>query len=509
MTLFPAGFKKLSSLIGTPALSRSIIGLLALAIVLLLSVNVATLIMNQRTIAYNDTVARSEEVRLVGKDLMMLLVDAETGQRGFMLTARSEYLDVYHSAVARLPNIIRRFEDLIGDDPEKMQHFQRVKSQYGERLMLMDETISLNRQGRIGEAVAQVRSGRGKVLMDAMRTEMDAIDSIEARNLKDLTERSERASRLTVLGNMLAGLLILGLATLSVVMVRRYVSDLEIAHREVDRANASLENQVRYRTAELLRANEEIQRFAYIVSHDLRAPLVNVMGYTSELEQVGHMLDSQLKKLEADHPELVDQEAARAVREDVPEAVGFIRASTTKMDRLINAILKMSREGRRPLIPETLNMAVMLQTMADAVRHQVVEAGGQVTVEAVPDVTSDRLIIEQVFGNLLDNAVKYVEPGRPLNIHIEGEETEEGVTYRVTDNGRGVSPRDHERIFELFRRAGTQDQPGEGLGLAFVRNSIRRLGGSIDLESELGKGSTFIVKLPKYLKPSMGSGGDL
>ncbi|HEY0053234.1 MAG TPA: HAMP domain-containing sensor histidine kinase, partial [Caulobacteraceae bacterium] len=179
---------------------------------------------------------------------------------------------------------------------------------------------------------------------------------------------------------------------------------------------------------------------------------------------------------------------------------GFIRASTSKMDNLINAILRLSREGRRSLVIEPLNMTGVVRNIANSVNHQVSEADAEIIVEDLPQIHSDRLSIEQVFGNLIDNAVKYLEPGRPGRIVVRGREDGSGmVNYEVEDNGRGISPRDHERVFELFRRAGRQDRPGEGLGLAFVRNSVRRLGGSIDVVSEPGKGSTFRVKFPKRL----------
>src|SRR5690606_17164277 len=106
------------------------------------------------------------------------------------------------------------------------------------------------------------------------RVELSAIDAVEARRLVERTEQSERASAVTVFVNALAALLILVLAGISVWLVRRYVEELQAARFELDRVNAGLENQVRDRTAELTRANEEIQRFAYIVSHDLRSPLV-------------------------------------------------------------------------------------------------------------------------------------------------------------------------------------------------------------------------------------------
>ena len=224
------------------------------------------------------------------------------------------------------------------------------------------------------------------------------------------------------------------------------------------------------------------------------------MGYTSELEQAGKVLERQISLVEQRAPKSVDADAVVAVRDDLPEAIGFIRASTAKMDRLINAILRLSREGRRALVPESLDMTRMVQGIADSVRHQTEAALAEIVVGDLPWIESDRLSIEQIFGNLIDNAVKYLDPARPGRIEVTGAEVPAGrLIYRIVDNGRGISDRDHERIFELFRRSGRQDRPGEGLGLAFVRNSVRRLGGEITVESELGQGSTFVLEFPKRL----------
>src|SRR5690606_27032404 len=150
-----------------------------------------------------------------------------------------------------------------------------------------------------------------------------------------------------------------------------------------------------------------IQRFAYIVTHDLRAPLVNIMGFTSELEASVVQLEDYMKDRPDDGaPKLA--EARIAATEDLPEANTFIRAATRKMDSLINAILKISREGRRRLKPETLDLQEIAEATADTVHHQVAENGGTVAVEVrAPRIISDRLSLEQVLGNLLDNAIKY------------------------------------------------------------------------------------------------------
>jgi signal transduction histidine kinase len=167
------------------------------------------------------------------------------------------------------------------------------------------------------------------------------------------------------------------------------------------------------------------------------------------------------------------------------------------MDRLINAVLRLSREGRRQFSPQTIDMSALLQSIAQTVAHRASDVGASLNVNDLPPVESDRLALEQIFSNLVDNALKYGRANEPLRIEIAGHITDTHVTYEVKDNGRGVDPRDHQRVFELFRRSGPQDRAGEGIGLAHVRALLRRLGGSINLTSELGQGSIFTVTLPR------------
>ena len=128
--------------------------------------------------------------------------------------------------------------------------------------------------------------------------------------------------------------------------------------------------------------------------------------------------------------------------------------------------------------------------------------GVTVTVERpMPPLVSDRLAVEQILSNLIENATKYLQPGRPGHIIVSGEQERGRVVLSVTDNGRGIAPGDHLRVFDLFRRSGAQDQPGEGIGLAHVRALAYRLGGTIDLRSTLGEGSTFRLILPVTYQP--------
>jgi signal transduction histidine kinase len=170
------------------------------------------------------------------------------------------------------------------------------------------------------------------------------------------------------------------------------------------------------------------------------------------------------------------------------------------MDRLINAILQLSRQGRRILTPEPVEMARLVQAIADNLKHRSTELGAEIEVApTLPPIVSDRLALEQIFSNLVENALKYLKPGRPGRIAIIGRADAGRIVYEVTDNGRGVDPRDQERIFDLFRRAGPQDQPGEGIGLAHVRALAYRIGGTVTCESALDQGATFRVSLPARL----------
>ena len=479
---------------------RTVLLLATAATLLLLVVNLTTFFMIQRIADDNAQVDHTQEVRTTAREVLAWVLDAETSQRSFLLTGRADYLTNYERAAEILPERLNALVGLTLDNPEQNARAETIRRLAEERVVVLETAMDMARAGRSADALAVVRRGQGSQLMVQLRDEISVLDTQERNLLRRRTDQSEATSRSTVYINAAAGLLMLILATMSFIILRRFIGELAEARDEVAAANASLEQKVKERTGALSRANEEIQRFAYIVSHDLRAPLVNVMGYTSELEQAGKTIDLQMAKVETAQPDLVEQDALVAVREDVPEAIGFIRASTEKMDRLINAILKLSREGRKTLTPETLDMTGLCQKIADSVQHQTSEADAEIQVADLPTIESDRLAIEQIFGNLIDNAVKYLEKDRPGLISVKGRETAGGwVEYEITDNGRGISDRDHERIFELFRRSGRQDRPGEGLGLAFVRNSVRRLGGTIDIESELGKGSTFRLKFPKRL----------
>jgi PAS domain S-box-containing protein len=264
------------------------------------------------------------------------------------------------------------------------------------------------------------------------------------------------------------------------------------------------EEKLRNYSEDLREINEELKNFAYIVSHDLRAPLVNIKGFSEELiigiRELGPLLEKYLEGF----PDEEQRKFSEVLKKDIPEALRFIGSSVNRMDHLINAILKLSRAGRRKLNPERINVAELIRTVLDSLAHQLESRCAQVSAAELPGIIADRTALEQIFGNLLDNAVKYLDPARNGEIHIFSEQGGEDVVFHVRDNGRGMAKEDIPRAFEIFRRVGPQDAPGEGMGLAYVKALVRLHGGRIWCESEPGVGTTFSFSIPRREEESDG-----
>jgi len=263
------------------------------------------------------------------------------------------------------------------------------------------------------------------------------------------------------------------------------------AEEALRHAHDELERRVQERTAALQEANDDIRRFAYIVSHDLRAPLINLHGFAGELRDACTVLTAALPAVIPHLEGHQGTEVTRALEADIPEALGFIETAVTRMDRLIEALLQLSRLGRRELQREPIATAALVHETLRTLAHQMAQQQVQVSVGALPVVYADRLALAQIFGNLLANAVAYRAPGRSGTIAITAEQRPGVTVFAVRDNGRGIAADDIPRVFEPFRRVGRQDAPGEGMGLAYVRTLVRRHGGDITCQSTLGAGTTF------------------
>ena len=452
------------------------------------------------TARWTASVVHTYEVEQTIGRFSILAEQLETARRGFIINRNDASLQTYRRTMHDIPPTLDRIGALTIDNPSQQRRLVAVRREAEIHRASAHETIArMEDASPAMQAMADFGVDRSFVAMTDLRRLTQQMVDEEERLLVLRRAAQDRAGLSLYLILGVTGVLMIVVMGAALWVVRRYTTGLNASQDDLRTLNTGLEDAVAARTAELSRANDEIQRFAYIVSHDLRSPLVNVMGFTAELEATIAPLTTLIDRVDAEAPALMTAEA-REAKADLPEAVGFIRSSTAKMDRLINAILRLSREGRRTLQPVAIDLAALTASIRDSFAHQLGATGAEIDVGGpfVP-LVSDRLALEQILSNLIENAVKYLDPDRPGRIAVTARREGPRVVIDVIDNGRGIAPADHERIFDLFRRAGSQDQAGEGLGLAHVRALSYRLGGLITCISRLGEGTTFRLSLPPNL----------
>jgi signal transduction histidine kinase len=250
------------------------------------------------------------------------------------------------------------------------------------------------------------------------------------------------------------------------------------AEDELRSLNQELEKRVEQRTAELQETNHELEAFSYSVSHDLRAPLRHMDGYTRILQQ----------------------EYGPQLPEGAQHYLDRVRGAATHMSALVEDLLQLSRIGRQ----EPQRRMVSANELLEEARAEVLpEAGDRAIhweVAALPQLEADPMLLRQVFSNLLSNAIKFTRPAPRAVIEIGSREEEGEIIIFIRDNGAGFDPRFAEKLFGVFQRLHRQDEfEGTGIGLATVQRIVHKHGGRVWAESQVGQGATFYFSLPKKL----------
>ena len=483
--------------------------LLTTGFLVLVAISIASVLLVNKARDDSGWVTHTVEAENQINALLLEIRRAESAARGFLLTREPEFLNDHVAAVANIIPYANKVEKLTGDNPAQAGNIRKLRNAITTRLDQFAREMEFVHQNDAAAATALVKEaaagGTSVIIRDVGAAMRDEEERLLAKRHIAADRSQVMASSVTIAGSGM----VIALAGVSIFLVRRTSRARDEAEAKLRDYNVNLESTVGERTADLREANDEIQRFAYIVSHDLRSPLVNIMGFTSELEALRGDIFKRIARLgrvaalvpsapedATDGAEPALEGADKQLSDDFSEALGFIKSSIARMDRLISAILNLTREGRRQFAPERIDMNELIESIRSTVAHQATEADAEIRVRALPDIVSDRLALEQIFSNLIDNAVKYLKPGVPGDIEIRARTKLGFAVFDIIDNGRGIDAKDHQRIFDLFRRAGTQDKPGQGIGLAHVRALVRRLGGTMTVNSELNQGSTFTVTLP-------------
>ncbi|MEO7398937.1 MAG: ATP-binding protein [Ilumatobacteraceae bacterium] len=259
-------------------------------------------------------------------------------------------------------------------------------------------------------------------------------------------------------------LLLLMLAGAALVMSRSLIGSMR---RDIEER--------RLKEDQLRRSNEELERFAYVASHDLQEPLRKVAGFTALLQKrYRGRLDS-----------------------DADEIIQYAVDGATRMQMLIKDILAYSRVGSKELNRVPVDANSTMQLVASDLGEQIKENKAQVTWNGLPIVRADASQLRQILQNLVENAIKYRHPKRRPKVQVAAFEEGSNWHFTVTDNGQGIPADKHVEIFGIFRRLHGPDQPGTGIGLAVAKKAVERHDGKIWVESEPGKGSAFHFTLPR------------
>ncbi len=245
---------------------------------------------------------------------------------------------------------------------------------------------------------------------------------------------------------------------------------------------------------------KELQSIVYTASHDLQTPLVTVRGFGGELTKYCEQLTRLAKKKTTSKDDQRQIEAL--LKEDIPEALKFINAGADKMRSLLEGLTRLSRIGTAAMDIQPISMNKLMKGVTQTMEYQIKDNDISVTIDKLPGCLGDVSQIDQVFSNLLDNAMKYLKPRRKGKISISGKVENDMSIYCVRDNGIGVADEHQEQIFEIFYRLDPGGPAaGEGLGLTIIRRILDRHNGRIWAESQLGKGSCFFVSLPHAKLP--------
>jgi signal transduction histidine kinase len=425
--------------------------------------------------------------------LMSTAKDAETGSRGYLLTGQQRFLKPYEAARRDLPAELAGFKELTADNTSQQVRATQMREVMEHRLALLEQGNLLRSTGGDLDAARAIElMDMGKAEMDRLRGIADAMEGEERRLLVDRTREAETAARRVRYTLALASALDL---LLIVFMFRYFVrerelrltaertaEDLAVSRVEVERKaaeiqelNEGLERRVQERTAELAvtnreleATNRELEAFSYSVSHDLRAPLRTIDGFSLALEE--------------DYGALVGAEGK--------DYIDRVRAGVQRMGGLIDALLQLSRITRAEIERETIDVTTLAESVARQVESQNAGQKIEFLIEKGLSADADAKLLRIALENLFGNAVKFSSKMTESKVEF-GWDTAEKAFY-IRDNGAGFDVHYKDKLFNAFNRLhGDKDFKGSGIGLATVARVVRRHHGRIWADSVVNAGATF------------------
>jgi signal transduction histidine kinase len=458
----------------------------------------------------------TKEVIAKSEAIYRRLLEGSTAIRIVAVSAQPAVADPFRHALDELPERLAELRNLVGDNMRQQSRIDRLADESHALAEWQAEEERRIRTGERGAAIEELDQGT-RILVDA-RSTLDAVlaeeSDLDHLRMEKLAH-SARRQRSVLLGG--------GLALLAANLVLAYV----FLHGVSKGLTVLRENTLRFARGETLceplSGNDEIalvdrafhdmasslqeerqenEMFVYSVSHDLRSPLINLQGFSEELSLACGELEALLRH--DDVPAPVRRSGLSLLADNIHGSIGYIQTAVGRLARIIDALLRLSRAGRVEYQWQPIDVAAIVHKVVDSLRDSIAGKNADVTVAPVPPAWGDPTAVEQIFANLIGNAVNYLDPERPGRIEIgcgapeSAIEAEGFQVYHVKDNGLGIPEAYKARLFTAFCRFHANVTQGEGVGLALVRRMVERHGGRIWMESSAGDGSTFFVSLPDH-----------
>ena len=486
--------------------------------------------------------AHSEDVLRQTSAILEPVLLESVRLRGAVLSNKADVT----TPVALWMDIDRRIDqlnDLVADNPAQVERTEQIRQSVQAYRQWSDRVQDLLRSGRRHDVVERFSELASIDVLDRFRAQVAAFQNEERLlDVQRSTEAEAARERQQVLV-LVAGLGSLLFVALAVWLFTRGVrgrlallsdnagrlasneplapvdsgSD-EVARLdqtlhetsrrllEAERIQARFQSDLARRANELAAINETLRQqtqenemFIYSVSHDLRAPLVNLQGFSKELIHACDDLRAAVRQSSLTPARR--QHIERLVDEDIGEALHYLQTAVLRASHIIDALLRLSRVGRVEYRRQQVRVRDILQRVIDAMQVSIRSKRARVVVHDLPSVWGDPTALEQVFANLVGNAINYLDPAREGRVEIGTTPSPPGVhslrIFYVRDNGLGIPAVAIPRLFNAFQRLHGNVATGEGIGLALVRRVVERHGGRVWAESTEGAGTTFYLSLPE------------
>lgn len=456
----------------------------------------------------------SKDVIVQTEGAFRLLMEARGAVLSLSLSGDLGFVFAWEKARNEATAQLRSLRDLLNDNPPQQARLDQIIEQTEDALARLDAIVLLARQPQTrSQAVAALREPWALRFVDDLRRQINdflseeaSLDDERSRGLERIGEEETwtliSGVALTLLSTVLLAIIFRGSIAARLAVLMENVSHLaqgEQLATPLDRSDelGRLDHVFHEMADTLSQKDRENEMFVYSVSHDLRSPLVNLQGFSQELVLVCQDLRRIIAKDNV--PAEVRQRVASLLDSDANESIQFIQTAVRRLATIIDALLRLSRVGRVVYEWQQVDVRATVERVVAALGNTLSQKGARVVVGELSPAWGDPTAIEQIFANLVSNALNYLDPARTGDIEVgcqENGQTENTHTYFVKDNGLGIEPEHLSKVFLAFQRLHPTVAPGEGIGLPLVRRMVERHGGRIWVESAVGQGSTFFVSLP-------------